>query len=941
MERSGEGLTLEGVTLSHFRITGKLGEGGMGEVYRAEDTTLRREVAIKVLPEAVAADPERLARFEREAKVLAALDHPNIAAIYSFEHVERTETVPDSQDPRTSGPKDLESPGPRTQAPGHAIHFLVMQLAEGETLAERVARGALSKDEALPIALQIAEALEVAHEKGIIHRDLKPANIKLTSDGQVKVLDFGLAKALDSQTSGSGNQNLSLSPTLTAQMTQAGVLLGTAAYMSPEQAAGTEADQRADVWAFGTVLAEMLTGKLQFQGETVSHTLAAVLKDDPEWSSFPDDIPGPILDLVKRCLRKDPKRRLQSIGDARVLVEDYLADPESLESTTDATVEAAPPASPGWTRLLPWVLAAGLGIAFALSMVLSDREAAVGSAEITRFESSLPEGLDISVIDYPALAISRDGRQIAMTAEGDDGIRRIYLRSLDEVQAREMAGTDHARAPFFSPDGEWIAYFTNRELKKIQVRGGAALTLAEIGQNRGGTWGSDGWIYVTENVLGGLKRLPENGGELEEVSVPDAERGERTHRWPDVLPDGSAVLYTSDTFSSTEYYDDARIEAVSTSTGEQRVLIEGSSMARYLTSGHLLFARAGSLYAVPFDTGTLEVSGSPTLVLQGVFTSVASGAVHFTVSDSGVLAFLPGELDTGRRKTVWIDRQGVIEPTGPDIGPHRQIALSPDNRHLALISGTGQNDDLWVHDLERDTTSRLTFEGSASEPLWSPDGKRLAYSTTQEGREADVHWKAADGSSEAEPLWAAGPQGLPMTFSPDGKYLLIDRLEGSEVSDIWVLDMEDRGELTVWLKSPADEFQARFSPDGKWIAFTSDESGQYEVYVRPFPGPGGRWQISNGGGMEPHWSADGRELFYRNFATIYGVGVETTETFVAGRPEQLAEGVSDPPFGSTFAPSKDGQRFLALINMEPRDLDHMQVIVNWGAEVERLTTKAD
>jgi serine/threonine-protein kinase len=815
-----------------------------------------------------------------------------------------------------------------------------MQLAEGETLAERVGRGAIPRDQALPIALQIAEAL--AHEKGIIHRDLKPANIKLTSDGQVKVLDFGLAKALDPQTSDSGHQNLSLSPTLTAQMTQAGVLLGTAAYMSPEQAAGTEADQRADVWAFGTVLAEMLTGQLQFQGETVSHTLAAVLKDEPEWSSFPQDIPSPILDLVKRCLRKDPKRRLQSIGDARVLVEDYLADPEALESTTGATAEPASPAPPRWKSLLPWVMAAGLGIAFVLSMVVSsDRDSSVEPSKITKFESSLPDGLDISVIDYPALAISSDGRLIAMTAEGEDGVRRIYLRSMDEVQAHEVPGTDHARAPFFSPDGEWVAYFTNRELKKIQVRGGAALTLAEIGQNRGGSWGSDGWIYLTDNVLGGVKRLPENGGELEDVSVPDADRGERTHRWPDVLPDGSAVLYTSDTFSSTEYYDDARIEAVATATGEKHVLVEGSSMARYLTSGHLLFARAGSLYAVAFDSETLETSGSPALVLQGVFTSVASGAVHFTVSENGVLAFLPGELDAGRRKTVWIGRDGVTEPTGPEVGPHRQIALAPGNRHLALISGTGQNDDLWVHDLERDTTSRLTFEGSVSEPVWSPDGGHIAYATTQEGREADVHWKAADGSSEAEPLWSAEPQGLPMSFSPDSRYLLIDRLEGSEVSDIWVLDMEERGEPTSWLASPADEFHAEFSPDGRWIAYTSDESGQYEIYVRPFPGPGGRWQVSNGGGMEPHWSTDGRELFYRNFAVIYGVAVETTDTFIAGRPEQLADGISDPPFGITFAPSDDGQRFLALINMEPRDLDHMQVIVNWGSEVERLTTKVD
>jgi serine/threonine-protein kinase len=816
-----------------------------------------------------------------------------------------------------------------------------MQLAEGETLAERVKRGALPNEQALPIALQIAEALEVAHEKGIIHRDLKPANIKLTADGQIKVLDFGLAKALDPQTPDSGTHDLSLSPTLTAQMTQAGVLLGTAAYMSPEQAAGTEADQRADIWAFGTVLAEMLTGELQFQGETVSHTLASVLKDEPKWSSFPTDIPGPILDLLKRCLRKDPKRRLQSIGDARVLVEDYLEDPQALESTLDVAAEAAPPAPPRWKTLLPWAIAAGLGIAFVLSMVVSDRQPDEKTTEITKFESSLPPSLDISVIDYPALAISSDGRMVAMTAEGDDGIRRIYLRSMDEVQAREMAGTDHARAPFFSPDGEWIAYFTNRELKKIQVRGGAAVTLAEIGQNRGGSWGSDGWIYLTENVLGGIKRLPENGGELEDVTVPDAERGERTHRWPDVLPEGAAVLYTSDTFSSTEYYDDARIEAVSTSTGERRVLIEGSSMARFLTSGHLLFARAGSLYAVPFDSQTLEISDSPTLVLQGVFTSVASGAVHFAISHNGVLAFLPGELDTGRRKPVWIGRDGVTEPTGPEIGPHRQIALSPDNRQVALISGTGQNDDLWVHDLERDTTSRLTFEGSAAEPIWSPDGKHIAYATTQEGREANVHWKAADGSSEAEPLWAAEQQGLPMSFSPDGRYLLIDRLEGSEVSDIWVLDMEERGEPTSWLQSPADEFHARFSPDGRWIAYTSDESGQYEIYVRPYPGPGGRWQISNGGGMEPHWSADGRELFYRNFATIYGVEVETAGSFIAGRPEVVAEGVSDPPFGSTYAPSNDGQRFLALINMEPRDLHHMQVVVNWGAEVERLTARDD
>ena len=933
-------MSLDGVTLAHFRILSKLGEGGMGEVYRAEDKKLGREVAIKVLPEAVASDPERLARFEREAQVLAALDHPNIAAIYSFEHADREGASPSPTSDGTQREGDpLDPQAPKPLSPH--VHFLVMQLAEGETLAERVKRSALPSNQALPIALQIAEALEVAHEKGIIHRDLKPANIKITADGQIKVLDFGLAKALDPQTPDSGDQNLSLSPTLTAQMTQVGVLLGTAAYMSPEQAAGTEADQRADIWAFGTVLAEMLTGKLQFQGETVSHTLAAVLKDEPEWSSFPDDIPGPILDLVKRCLRKDPKRRLQSIGDARVLIEDYLADPDALDTASGAVDEATPPPPNRWKTILPWLVAAGLGAAFVLSIVSSDRGTTAEEPAITRFETPLAEGFSLAVVDYPALAISRDGRQVVMTAESEDGIESLFLRSLGEVTVRQLTGTENARSPFFSPDGQWIAFFTNRQLRKIQVQGGAPLTLAEVGQVRGGVWGADGFIYLTDNVQGGVSRVPENGGNLEAVSTPDAQRSERTHRWPDVLPDGSAVIFTSDTFSSTEYYDDARIEAISTTTGERRVLVEGSSMARVMGSDYLIFARAGSLYAVALDPETLETSGSPTLVLQGVSTSVASGAVHFGVSATGSLAFIPGDLDTGMREILWIDRDGVVSAMGPEPGPHLAAQLSPDNRKVAIVSGTGQNNDLWIYDLERDTMSRLTFEGSVLDPVWTPDGKHVAYSTTQERSEADVYWKIADGSMEAEPLWVAEQQGIPMSFSPDGRYLLIDRLEGTAASDIWYLDMEDRAEPIAWLATPADEYQARFSPDSRWIAYASDETGQLEVYVRPFPGPGGRWQISSGGGSEPYWSSDGREIFFRNQGVIHRVVVDSNDSFSAGRAEPLVEGGVDPPYDHTFSPAADGQRFLILKNAEVGELAPVQIVLDWSNEVERLTTSSD
>ena len=898
-----------GSTLSHFRITAKLGEGGMGEVYRAEDTKLGREVAIKVLPEAVANDPERLIRFEREARVLAALDHPNIAAIHGLE-----------------------------EADGRQL--LVMELVEGETLAERIGHGRVPLDEALPLALQIAEALEAAHEKGIIHRDLKPANVKVTPQGQVKVLDFGLAKALEEERP---QGDLANSPTLTAAATQAGIILGTAAYMSPEQAAGMPVDKRADIWAFGVVLAEMLTGRQQFQGKTVSHVLAAVLQSEPEWGEQAAGLPQPVVELLERCLRKEATQRLQAIGDARIVLEEYLADPEAWKRQGVEAVVAPVAAGPVWKRALPWALlglaVAGLGVA----LWRLGRSDGTPQAPPSRFTVQTPvEGPLMR--GYGASAVlSPDGGRIAYVFGTSDGDTEIYLLSFDQWEGIKIAGGSGQEGPyqpFFSPDGEWVGFVTLTELKKAPVAGGTPITLCKVNFSRGATWSEDGTIVFAADQSSGLSRVPDVGGEPQPLTQLDQGKGESTHRWPQALPGGRAVLFTSHT-NATDF-DAATLEVVSLSNGERKVIHQGGYYGRYVPSGHLVYINQGTIFAVAFDLDKLETHGTAVPMVEAVSTNPANGGAQFSVAADGRLAYLTGSATAEERGIFWVDREGVGSPLWSERRNYSEPAMSPDGGRIAISAEIDSNWDIWVLDLDRQVTTRLTFDpGEDVTPVWSPDGAWIAFSSQRDGT-ANLYRKAADGSGEAVRLTESTDSQYPGSWSTDGRLLAFMQQDSATLWDLWLLPLEEGGEPEPFLATPFVEVDPRIAPDGRWIAYASMESGRAEIYVRTLASDQGKWQVSSSQGTSPAWSADGGELFFRSSdGSIQVVQVETgAPTFRAGRPQTLFSG--DYTHAGTityYAVAPDGQHFVMFRGEEgeaEQNQDQVRIVLGWLDELEEL-----
>jgi len=867
-----------GTRLGPYEVASKLGEGGMGEVYRATDTTLKRDVAIKLLPEAFTQDAERLARFEREAQVLAQLNHPNIAAIYGLHEAE----------------------GKR---------FLVLELVPGETLEERIARGAAPLDEGTAIAGKIADGLEYAHERGIVHRDLKPANVKLTEHGDVKILDFGLAKAITGEIAGSApNSTPTILPTMTSAGTAVGMILGTAAYMSPEQARGRPVDKRADIWAFGVVVHELLTGQRLFAGETVSDTIAAVLTRPIDVQAMPASIPPSIRRLLSRCLERDVRLRLRDIGEARIA----LSAPNAVEASTPGTPAAAP-------RRAGMIAAALAGVAvFGLAAGWWMHRPAAVPAKDSRYALAIPDGFTIATVEHVQMASSADGRLEAVVVLDADAISHLLLRSSDVLEPRVLQDTERAGSPFFSPDGQWVAFFRDAALWKLPVAGGPPVRLATVGATpRGGTWSRDGFIYLAVDAATALSRVREGGGALEEFTKLDNGRGERTHRWPVALPDGSAILFTCDDQASTEYYDDARIEAVRPKTGERKVLIEGSSMARYATNGFLVFARGGSLYAVRFDPKSLTVSGSPLLVARGIATDVSTGAVQFGLAENGSAIWVPGEADTSWRQ-VWVDRHGVESSVPIPAAPYNELALSPDGKRVALTGGQGGMSDLWVYDLERDSTTRLTVGQYAGQPVWSPDSARIAFGTRLQGPKSltntwQLVWKKADGSQDQEVLLEGERAHLPSTFTPDGRSLLFDATSTDPADrDIWLLPTSGARERRLVLGGPFSTTMGAVSPDGRYLAYVSTEGGQPAVFVRPFPAGEGRWQISTPQGNEPRWGPDGRELFYRWGGSLYVVRIDTGRGFAASRPERLFDRVATSGLIHTYGISPDGKRIFTF-----------------------------
>jgi serine/threonine protein kinase/Tol biopolymer transport system component len=892
-----EGFLVIGKTLGHYQIINQIGKGGMGEVYQAKDQVLGRDVAIKALPEEFANDTDRLARFQREARLLASLNHPNIAAIHGLE----------------------ESGG---------TNFLVLELVEGETLADQIKAGPIPVEESLKLALQIAEALEAAHEKGIIHRDLKPANIKVTSDGKVKVLDFGLAKAFAAE---QAELNLSNSPTISEIATQRGVILGTAAYMSPEQARGKPVDRRADIWAFGCVLFEMLTGGAAFSGKDVTDILAAVIRAEPDWSRLPKNLHWRIKELLERCLEKETRNRCSGISDARVEIQKALADPSDALPQTDTTGTIQRKLRPA----LPWIAAAIILTAI-IAGLAGWKLRPLEPRRVTRLDYDLPEGQQLGG-SFP-IAISPDGQKLAFSSS-----KGLYLRALDDWTARPIAGTEmDAQQPFFSPDGKWIGYFSPaaRKLKKIHIDGGTSVSLCDAARFRGASWGADDTILYAD-AYKGIMRVSANGGAPESIiKVPLG-----LPEWPQILPDGKSVLYATSFGTSSP---EKKIMIQSLESGEPRELFPGIS-ARYLPTGHIIYQLAGnsSLFAVPFDLEKQTTGGSLSID-EGV------GAKQYAVAESGTLVYMPGTslVDSGIRRTLmWVDRKGNEEALSADANYYQTPKISPDGKQVALAIPTSGTPQIYIWDLDDGTMNQLTFDKWPSfRPIWTADSKRIVFTSNRDGMDG-IYCQAADGTGKAWKLDSVPDRYLrPYACSIDGKTIAIEESNFSFTNyDISTLSLEGENARRSLLHEEHVEGQPSISPDGKYIAYLSIdlESSRMEIFVRPFPEvSNGRWKLNTGGGAAfPVWSPAGGELFYcRNNHEFWVVPVDTTSTFSAGKPRELFKkmNVFSEAAGPTWDLSPDGKHFLMIKQPVSTDTSgaaeapkRIKVVLNWTEELKQ------
>ncbi len=889
-------------TIAHYRVTSKLGEGGMGAVYRATDTKLNRDVAIKVLPDSFANDPDRLARFTREAQILASLNHPNIAAIYGVEE-----------------------------------RALVMELVEGPTLAERIALGPIALEEALPLAKQIAEALEYAHERGIIHRDLKPANIKITPEGRIKVLDFGLAKALSDDTAAA---NPASSPTLTMRATMAGVIMGTAAYMSPEQARGAAADKRSDIWAFGAVFYEMLSGRQAFSGDTVSDTLAAVLRAELDWAALPKDTPAPIKRLLRRCLERDRKRRLADIADARLDIEEA---PEA--------VQAHEPAAPAIIHNVRWWMAAAAALALALVAVstIHFRETPPPPA-VVRFQVPPPEGGSFTL---PFMALSPDGRKLAFYANGKGGGQPLlWVRALDSLEARALPGTENGIFPFWSPDSRFLAYLAGGKLKKIDGSGGPPQTLCNVSATgpAPGDWNRDGVIFFSDGTLG-IFRVPQAGGDPVRVTRPDAAHSEVGHQFPHILPDGRHFLYLIK-FAARE---NNAIYLGSLDGKEKKRLIGASTSFSYAPPsenakfGHLLFLREDTLMAQPLDPKTFELAGDAFPVVERVGFSRAYSL--FTVSQSGVLAYRTGAFG-GTRLLTWFDRAGKPLATLGAPADYNNVALSRDATRAAVMQIDAQtsNRDIWLIDVARGIPTRFTFDEAEDwDPVWSPDGSRVAFSSNRDGR-FTLYLKDSSGAAKEERLQKAEQEERPCDWSLDGRFLMYVRY-GAGLAKLWFVsdpaaDPANR-KAAPYLETPFNTTQCQFSPGPatapRWVAYSSDESKHgYEIYVQSFPAGAGKFLVSSTGGVQPRWRRDGKELFYiAPDGKLMAVDVKTAPKFEAGIPHALFDSrILNPAAQYVFRydVTPDGQRFLVNTTRQSEAAaapEAITVVLNWTAGLKK------
>ena len=899
-----------GERLGPYEVVAPLGAGGMGEVYRAHDATLNRDVALKILPEAFASDPDRLARFLREAQTLAALNHPNIAQIYGVEN--------------------------RAEA-GQVGRALVIELVGGSDLAQRITQGPVPLDEALAIARQVADALEAAHDQGIVHRDLKPSNIKVRDDGTVKVLDFGLAKALESA---GPSSTLSMSPTLASPaMTSVGMIIGTAAYMSPEQAKGKAVDRRADIWAFGVVLYEMLTGRPLFEGDTVSEVLAAVIMREPDLSVLPSSVPAHVRQLIGRCLIRDPKLRLRDIGEARLTLGGHAS---SIAPAADPGTLTQPRQRPS-RRLaaVAVVLAVTLAVtAFALWRTV----AAPAKRSVTRYEVRLPDKAALVLDSRPHLSLSPDGTTLVYVARVD-GEPRLYLRTREDLTSRALPATEGATHPAFSPDGTQIAFFAAGMLKRSSLDG-AVTDVIRISDTdaprRGLTWLTNDTIVYVPIATGGVAAIAATGGTPRPLTTLDEKNGERTHRWPAALPGGKAVLFTVGSVASPDNYDTSTIEAVEVATGKRHVVLTGAASARYVATGHLLYARGASVFAIPFDVDALTTSGTPVQVLQGVNGDSTTGALHLSVADDGTAAYTPGSTQAGLNRLMWVDRMGTAKPVALPQGLYFDPRLSPDGTRVAvawltLSSGTS---DIWVSDLTRNTFTRLSFSGSSATPVWSADGKTIYYSYIDPtGSGTTIMRKPADGSRDAEAVKVFDKARLYIqAIDPGEQWVVVDHTPRGAVGDVMKVALSPNAKPEPLVSTKFDDLESTLSPNGRWLAYVSDETGRFEVYVRDMLANGARWQLSTMGGEEPHWSGDGREIFYRNSSKLMSVTVGGQNAIDPKTPTEVFDGVYDfrSDTGLSFAVDPKGGRFLMIRPSDESTISSMVVILNWFDELRRL-----
>ena len=899
-----------GKTLSQYEVQSLLGVGGMGEVYLARDTKLGRSVAVKVLLDAVASHADRIARFEREAKLLASLNHPNIAALYGME-----------------------------QADGK--HFLVMELIEGETIAERLRRGPMPVEEAIGIARQISEALEAAHEKGVVHRDLKPANIKINPSDVVKVLDFGLAKVMENAPA---NANVSNSPTLSMAATQAGVILGTAAYMSPEQAKGFPADARSDVFSFGCVLYEMLVGRQPFQGDTSAEVLASVLVRDVDLNALPPNLNPRIREVLRRCLEKSPKRRWHAVADLRAEL-DSIAEAPRVVATA---VEAAAIPRPLWKRAIPAVIAA---IVFSALGVVGERmlnRPAPGA--IIRYPLVLPEGQTFSFMSRQMLAISPDGLNLAYLANV-----QIFVRSMADMEAHPISmASAQVSTPFFSPDGKWIGFWSalDSSLKKIAITGGAPLMICKAELPFGATWSGDQIVFSQGS--NGIFRVSENGGNPELLVKP---QGNETYDNPQLLNDGRDILYSSATETGLDRWDKGQIIVQSLQSAERKVLIRGGSAARYIPTGHLVYALAGNLLAIPFDATTKELRGGPVPMVEGVARgnapATSTGAAQFAFSDDGLFAYVVGSAGNQPQNLAlaFADREGKLQPI--DLPPQNYIhpRISPDGNQIAVATDDGKESTVWIYDRKSGgPLRRLTFAGRNAYPIWTPDGRYVTFQSDRDGDRA-MFKQAADGSGSAERISKPADTNTahePESWNRDGRTLSFDFIRGGD-QGIFTVDSADGKPKELYDPKSTVQKHSSFSADGRWIAYMSTElnaasGGVPDVFVQPYPPTGAKYQISSNGGRTPAWSSDGKQLFYHvtNTNQIMVVDVRTQPSFSIGKAVALPiSGTVHPQQQRNYDVTPDGKQLLVVLpasgvrDPNRRPTQQINFVLNWFEDLKQ------